>query len=127
MTKVLTQAEKYDCSCGEWSEHLVIQNPTTAATEFCTRMARLSMKFFSGPWATLVKVGAGCGLWRSSLFIYLFIYYGNASKFPRRRQFPLGRSGRMVLDPPEKISMPIQSISPVFSITYLRKMPQFAA
>jgi len=38
------------------------------------------------------------------------------------------QSGRMVLDSAhEKISTPNQSISPVFSITYLHKMPQFAA
>jgi hypothetical protein len=43
-TKVLAQAEKYDCNCGEWSEHLVIQDPATAANEFCSRTARLSMK-----------------------------------------------------------------------------------
>src|SRR5260370_23699643 len=69
LTRVLAQAEKHGCKCGEWSERLVIQDPTTAATKFCTRMAHLSMKLCSGPWATLVKVGAGCGLWRSALFI----------------------------------------------------------
>jgi len=64
----VAQAEKYDCNCGEWSERLVIQNPTAAATEFCSQMCRLSMKLCSGPWATRVKVGAGCGLSRSALF-----------------------------------------------------------
>ena len=66
LRKVVAQAEKYDCNRGEWSERLVIQNPTAAATEFCSQMCRLSMKLCSGPWATRVKMGAGCGLSRSS-------------------------------------------------------------
>jgi len=37
LTKVLTQAEKYDCNCGQWSERLVIQDPAVAANEFCSR------------------------------------------------------------------------------------------
>jgi hypothetical protein len=37
LKKVSAQAENYDCTCGEWSEHLVIQNPAAAAKEFCTR------------------------------------------------------------------------------------------
>ena len=44
LTKVLAQAEKYDCNCGEWSERLVIQDPTAAATKFCSQMCRLSME-----------------------------------------------------------------------------------
>jgi hypothetical protein len=44
LTRVLEQAEKYDCICGEWSERLVIQDPTAAATKFCSQMSRLSMK-----------------------------------------------------------------------------------
>src|SRR5437667_78923 len=59
LREVVAQAEKYDCNCGEWSERLVIQNPTAAATEFCSQMCRVSMKLCSGPWATRVKVGAG--------------------------------------------------------------------
>jgi hypothetical protein len=55
LTKVLALAEKHECDCGEWSERLVIQDPATAATKFCSQMAPLSMKLWSESWATLVK------------------------------------------------------------------------
>ena len=121
LTKVLAQAEKYDCNSGKWSERLVIRNPTAAATKFCSQMCRLSMKLWCEPWAALVKVGGVRAIALSTL------YYGAASKLPLGRQFSARRAGRIVHDPPEKTSTPNQSISPVFSITYLRKMPQFAA
>src|ERR1700730_12710204 len=59
LTKVLAQVEKYDCNCGEWSERLVIRDPATAATKFCTRMARLSMKLCSESWGYSHQIRRG--------------------------------------------------------------------
>jgi hypothetical protein len=64
------------------------------------------------------------GVWTMALST---IYYGTAPSTRFDGSFLGGRSGRTVLELPEKISTPNHSISPVFSITYLRKMPQFAA
>jgi hypothetical protein len=75
LTRVLAQAEKYDCNCGEWSERLIIQDPATAATEFCTGMARMSMKLWSESRAIPVKVGAGRRLWRSALIYFSTYFY----------------------------------------------------
>jgi hypothetical protein len=44
LTKVLAQAEKYDDNSGERSERLVIQDPTAAATKFCSQTGRMSIK-----------------------------------------------------------------------------------
>jgi hypothetical protein len=44
LTKVLAQSEKYDDNSGERSERLVIQDPTAAATKFCSQTGRMSIK-----------------------------------------------------------------------------------
>jgi hypothetical protein len=97
LTIVLAQAEKYDCNCGQWSERLVIQDPTAAATKFCSQMCRLSMENM------VLKYGLNRGLLSSSgrgvrAIALSTIYYGTASKLPFRWRFPLARSGRMVHD-----------------------------
>jgi len=132
LRKVLTQAQKYDCNCGEWSERLVIQNPTAAATEFCSQMCRLSMKLCSGPWATRVKIGAGCGLSRSALFsAQHYLIWSRVQAPASTAVFCWAGQVAFVPRSSEESSTPDkcrnQSISPVFSITYIRKMPQFAA
>jgi hypothetical protein len=47
LKKGLGATENRDCNCGQWSERLVIQDLAVAANEFCSRMARLSMKLCS--------------------------------------------------------------------------------
>jgi hypothetical protein len=44
LTKILAQAENYDCWRGDWSGRLVIKDTAAAASEFCTQMGRLSME-----------------------------------------------------------------------------------
>ncbi len=46
-TKAVGATENHDYNCGQWSERLVIQDLAVAANEFCSRMARLSMKLCS--------------------------------------------------------------------------------
>ena len=61
LEKSLGASRKSRLHCGQWSERLVIQDPAAAARDYCSQMARLSMKLSSESWASFTKVGGWPG------------------------------------------------------------------
>jgi hypothetical protein len=64
LTKALTQAEKYNCNCGEWVRTTCHLRPCNHSHGILHSNGSPVNEILLWTWATLVKVGEGHGLWR---------------------------------------------------------------